>query len=72
LPKFPRPFLEAIVESSPTAMVMTDRAGRIVQSNREAEKLFGFQRDELAGQMVEMLIPERFRRGISPTASAIS
>ena len=44
-------------------MVMTDRAGRIVQSNREAEKLFGFQRDELAGQMVEMLIPERFRQG---------
>ena len=55
--------LEAIVESSPMAMVMTDRAGRIVQLNREAEKLFGFQRDELAGQMVEMLIPERFRQG---------
>jgi len=55
--------LEAIVESSPVAMVMTDRAGRIVQLNREAEKLFGFQRDELAGQMVEMLIPERFRHG---------
>jgi len=54
--------LEAIVESSPMAMVMTDRAGRIVQLNREAEKLFGFQRDELAGQMVEMLIPERFRQ----------
>ena len=55
--------LEAIVESSPMAMVVTDRAGRIVQLNREAEKLFGFQRDELAGQMVEMLIPERFRQG---------
>src|SRR5208282_4158938 len=53
---------EAIVESSPMAMIMTDRAGRIVQLNREAEKLFGFQRDELAGQMVEMLIPERFRQ----------
>ncbi len=55
--------LEAIVESSPVAMIMTDRAGRIVQLNKEAEKLFGFQRDELAGQMVEMLIPERFRQG---------
>jgi eukaryotic-like serine/threonine-protein kinase len=55
--------LAAIVESSPMAMVMTDRAGRIVQLNREAEKLFGFQREELAGQMVEMLIPERFRQG---------
>lgn len=54
--------LEAIVESSPVAMVLTDRAGRIVQLNREAEKLFGFQRDELAGQMVEVLIPGRFRQ----------
>ncbi len=55
--------LAAIVESSPVAMVMTARAGRIVQLNREAEKLFGFQRGELAGQMIELLIPERFRHG---------
>lgn len=55
--------LEAIVESSPMAMVVTDRAGRIVQLNTEAERLFGYRRDELAGRMVELLIPERFRQG---------
>ena len=53
---------EVIVDSSPVALLMTDGAGRIVQLNKEAERLFGFRRDELAGQMVEILIPERFRQ----------
>src|ERR1051325_1832299 len=51
----------AAVESSPNGMVMTDPAGRIVLVNREVERLFGFSRDELLGQSIEVLIPDRFR-----------
>jgi PAS domain S-box-containing protein len=49
------------VESAPTAMVMIDVAGSIVLVNMETEKLFGYPRDELLGQPVELLVPYRFR-----------
>jgi two-component system, sensor histidine kinase and response regulator len=49
------------IESAPTAMVMIDAAGAIALINRETEKLFGYERDELLGQPVEVLLPERFR-----------
>jgi PAS domain S-box-containing protein len=50
-----------IVEAAPNAMVMADRDGRIVLVNVQTEKLFGYLRDELVGQSVDMLVPERFR-----------
>jgi PAS domain S-box-containing protein len=53
----------AAVESSPNGMVMVDAAGRIVLVNREVERMFGYSRDELLGQQIELLVPERFRRG---------
>jgi PAS domain S-box-containing protein len=49
------------VEACPTGMVMTDGAGRIVLANTETERLFGYRRDELIGQSIEMLLPERLR-----------
>ena len=49
------------VEATPNAMVMVDRAGRLVMVNAQAERLFGYSRAELLGQPVEMLVPERFR-----------
>ncbi len=55
--------LQAIVESSPVAMVITDKGGLITQVNQESERLFGYERDELIGRPVEILIPERFRQG---------
>ena len=53
--------LRAAVESSPSGLLMTDAAGRIVLVNREIERLFGYSREELLGQSVESLVPERFR-----------
>lgn len=51
------------VEAAPSGMVMTDGEGRIVMVNAQAESLFGYSRDELAGRMIELLVPERFKAG---------
>ncbi|MBB5428965.1 PAS domain S-box-containing protein [Paraburkholderia atlantica] len=50
-----------VVEAAPNAMVMADRDGRIVLVNAQAEKMFGYLRDDLVGHSVDMLVPERFR-----------
>lgn len=50
----------AAVESSPAGMVMVDAQGRIVLVNREVERMFGWERDELMGKSIEMLVPARF------------
>ncbi len=49
------------VESAPNAMVMADLQGRIVLVNSQATRMFGFRREELVGQSVDVLVPERFR-----------
>ena len=48
-------------EAAPTGMLMTDGPGRIVLVNAQLEKLFGYAREELLGQRIEILVPERFR-----------
>ena len=49
------------IEAAPTGMLMIDRTGRIVLINAQVEKLFGYRRDELLNQPVEMLVTARFR-----------
>ncbi len=50
-----------LLESAPDAIVVTDTDGRIILVNEQLEQLFGYQRDELVGQVVEILIPKAFR-----------
>lgn len=55
--------LTAIVEGSPYAKILVNDRGRIALVNEQTEKLFGYARDEMLGESIEMLVPERFRRG---------
>ena len=50
-----------VVEAAPSGMLMLDRTRRITLVNRKLEELFGYERNELVGQLVEMLVPDRFR-----------
>ena len=49
-----------LLEAAPDAMVVVDKGGRIVLFNVQAEKQFGYSRDELVGQKVTSIIPEGF------------
>lgn len=51
----------ALVESAPDGIVEVDDRARIVLINGETLRLFGYKRDELVGQPIGVLIPERFR-----------
>jgi PAS domain S-box-containing protein len=55
------PQFRALLEAASDAMVIADGQGRIALVNAQAERLFGYARDELVGQPVELLMPARFR-----------
>jgi diguanylate cyclase (GGDEF)-like protein/PAS domain S-box-containing protein len=49
-----------LLEAAPDAMVVVDQSGEIVLLNVQAEKHFGYRRDELIGQKVKNIIPKGF------------
>ncbi|HKV77624.1 MAG TPA: PAS domain S-box protein [Candidatus Sulfotelmatobacter sp.] len=51
----------SILEAIPDAVAAVNQQGVIIQVNSQTEALFGYTRDELIGQSVEMLVPERQR-----------
>ena len=56
--QFADSILAGLLEAAPDAMVCVDSGGRIVLVNAQAERLFGYAREELAGQQVEILVPD--------------
>jgi formate hydrogenlyase transcriptional activator len=52
---------EKLFEFSPDAVVVLDQTGSIIRTNAQAEQMFGYDRQEMIGQSVEILMPERFR-----------
>jgi PAS domain S-box-containing protein len=51
-----------LLETLPDAIVAVDHSGTIVQINSQTQELFGYDRDQLIGQKIEMLVPDRYRR----------
>jgi two-component system sensor histidine kinase/response regulator len=54
-----------LLEAAPDALIISDENGLIQLVNAQTEKLFGYRSDELVGQPVDMLVPERLRATLS-------
>ncbi len=50
-----------IIEQAPNALITTKKDGSIVMTNTRAEELFGYQKGELIGQSIEVLIPDNIK-----------
>ena len=64
--------VEQLLDSAPDAIVGVSSDGRIIVTNEQTERLFGYPASKLIGQPVEVLIPERFRDGHRAHRSAYS
>ncbi len=51
-----------LLEAAPDGIVIVDEAGHIVLANQRTESMFHWRREELLGQRIEVLIPERYRK----------
>lgn len=54
--------LRGIFEFAPDTMIVVDETGKIQRVNVQVERMFGYERQELIGQPVEILMPERFQK----------
>ena len=53
---------QLVLDSAPDAMVIANQDGKIILVNRQTEQMFGYSRNDLLDQPVEVLLPERFRK----------
>jgi PAS domain S-box-containing protein len=55
--------VKAALDAAPSAMVAIDESGRLILANAQAERLFGYEKGDLVGRVVEDLVPDRLRVG---------
>ena len=55
-------YFRVLIEAAPDAMVIVGDDGKIAIVNLQAERMFGYDRQEMLGNPVEMLLPERIRK----------
>jgi PAS domain S-box-containing protein len=60
-PRWSEQTIWSLLETAPDAIVVVNEDGEIVLVNSQTEKMFDYRREELLGQAVEILVPERFR-----------
>src|SRR3954467_10922645 len=61
--KFIQVHVNSIFENATEGFVVTDSKGNIILVNPSACRMFGYEADELLGQKIEILIPQRYKRG---------
>lgn len=54
--------LRALFEASPEGLIITNKEGLISMVNKRTEELFGYEREELLNQPIELLIPQRYQK----------
>ncbi|MCJ7590701.1 MAG: PAS domain S-box protein [Woeseiaceae bacterium] len=54
-------FFRNLLESAPDAMIIVDDSGKMLLVNKQAMRMFGYERDEMIGQKIELLLPGPIR-----------
>ena len=59
--QFSQELFQGLLESAPDGIIIADSCGNIMLVNSQTEKMFGFQRKDLIGQPIEILVPDRYQ-----------
>lgn len=54
---------ELVIEKAPNAMILVNSRGEIVLVNKQAEDVFGYEKNDFLGNNIDMLVPEKYRTG---------
>ncbi|MDJ0813612.1 MAG: PAS domain S-box protein [Woeseiaceae bacterium] len=55
-------YFRVLIEAAPDAMIIVDDDGEMAIVNRQAERMFGYDREDMLGKPIEILLPERIRK----------